>query len=133
MNKNIFRRVAVALLIYFVLKNIRRNKMSKQYSILDPGIFSEEGVTICLVPGTDLACRERGFINDPTLSPKETSQALCNYFIDGRFRKDQMPSSEAGLAQKAKEMENWIATYSSYMEPEELDAVKAHYKKVCKK
>ena len=107
--------------------------MSKKYSILDPGIFSEEGVTISLVPGTDLACRERGFINDPTLSPKETSQALCNYFIDGRFRMEFMPSSEAGLAQKAKEMEKWIATYREYLYPEELEAVEAHYKEVCKK
>ena len=107
--------------------------MSKKYSILDPGIFSEEGVTICLVTGTDLACRERGFINDPTLSPKETSQALCNFFIGKRFRKDMMPSSEAGLAQKAAEMQGWIATYREYLYPEELEAVEAHYKEVCKK
>ena len=107
--------------------------MSKEYSIINPRIFSEEGKTICLVPGTDLMCRERGFIADPTLSPKDTSRALCNYFVGGRFRKDMMPSSEAGLAQKAAEMQGWIATYSSYMEPEELEAVEAHYKEVCKK
>ena len=107
--------------------------MSKEYSIINSDFFSEEGVTICLVTGTDLACRERGFINDPTLSPKETSQALCNFFIDGRFRKELMPSSEAGLVQKAKEMEKWISKYRPYLDPEELRAVKAHYKEVCKK
>lgn len=107
--------------------------MSNEYSIINPDIFSEEGVTICLVPGTDLGCRERGFINDSTLLPPDTSRALCNFFIDGRFRKDLMPSSEAGLAQKAKEMEKWIATYREYLYPEELEAVEAHYKEVCKK
>ena len=105
--------------------------MSNEYSIINPDIFSEEGVTICLVPGTDLECRERGFI--ATLSPKDTSRALCNFFIGKRFRKDMMPSDEAGLAQKAKEMEKWIATYSSYLEPEELRAVQTHYEEVCKK
>lgn len=105
--------------------------MSNEYSIISNRIFSEEGETICLVPGTDLMCRERGFI--ATLSPKDTSRALCNFFIGKLFRKDMMPSSEAGLAQKAKEMEKWIATYKEYLYPEELKTVEAHYKEVCKK
>lgn len=107
--------------------------MSNKYSIIHPNVFSEEGVTISLVPGTDLECRERGFINDPTLSPKETSRALCNYFIDGRFRMEFLPSSEADLAKKAAEMEKWISKYSPYLTPEDLEAVEAHYKEVCKK
>ena len=105
--------------------------MSKEYSIISNRIFSEEGETICLVPGTDLMCRERGFI--ATLSPEDASRALCNFFIGKRFRKDMMPSSEAGLAQKAAEMQGWIATYREYLYPEELEAVEAHYKEVCKK
>jgi len=105
--------------------------MSNEYSIISNRIFSEEGETICLVPGTDLMCRERGFI--ATLSPEDASRALCNFFIGKRFRKDMMPSSEAGLAQKAAEMQGWIATYREYLYPEELEAVEAHYKEVCKK
>lgn len=107
--------------------------MSNEYSIINPDIFSEEGVTICLDPRTDLGCRELGFIKDSTLPPRETSRALCNYFIDGRFRKELMPSSEAALAKKAAEMQNWISTYREYLYPEDLKAVEAHYKEVCKK
>ena len=107
--------------------------MGNEYSIINPDIFSEEGVTTCLDSRTDLACRERGFITDTRLSPKDTSRALCNYFIDGRFRKDMMPSSEAGLAKIVTEMQNWISTYREYLYPEELEAVEAHYKEVCKK
>ena len=86
-------------------KNIRRCKIGNEYSIISNRILSDEGKTICLDPRTDLMCRERGFITDPTFSPKDTSRALRNYFIGGRFRKDMMPSSEAGLAQKAAEMQ----------------------------
>ena len=107
--------------------------MSNEYLIINPDIFSEEGVTICFDSRTDLEYRELGIINDSTLLPPDKSRALCNYFIDGRFRKDMIPSSEAGLAKIVTEMQKWISTYREYLYPEELEAVEAHYKEVCKK
>jgi len=105
--------------------------MSDKYRILN-GIFSEEGVTHCFDVYTDLSCRERGFINDPRLNEEETSRALRNYFEDGRFYEELMPSPQTNLPYQISLMEEWIETYREYLNEPDLKAVQEYYEKIKK-
>lgn len=103
------------------------NGMSDRYVIIDK-LFTEEGITHQLDQQTDMYCRERGFLTDPTFNEDSKSRALRNYFEDGRFYEGFMTSPA-----QISSMEKWIESYKQYLKEDDLKAVIAHYEKMKEK
>lgn len=79
-------------------------------------LYSSDGHTYCFPSGqyVDLECRENGFIKDPNFTSEDTSRALRNYFMNGKF------FNSGNISYNLEEMETWILTYLDYLNDSDL-------------